>query len=866
MKEGIYWVTLFIHVTIYASLSFFVCPDALPEEVGFEHTQLREKIKELIGNDASSKLSASKKLELAYTYFWLGHLQNTIAILEPENRDEFTGYIDNLGGPLGSGHQERAQVSLYLGYSYLSLGDESKAYKNFVNAFRSDPDLELDKEVLEKDEYLASVIKDAEIFAQMERKFWPLDLFVAVDVSKSVSKKQVDQIKKLQREVKARLKSDDEFFFYRFGNSPNRSASLTPASSSDSIIKSLRTDLWTDFRALFQELGQIIEEYSENPTERQKAVLIISDGEHSVQDDLGGREARIPPNVTNAIKTFSEAHPNVPIVIITTDRVLQTGTIQSGSFYTARWTKELEEHSAGKSFYYSPGSKPEEILTQAFDIIESYRDKVFITLDRSEKKRYSFNKEYKCTVEVVVRCMLPNVDLMVTGHPDWETDSDLNLSSLFCCKWEETDKNTISIKDSTARRKNLIISCLNTEEAFRASHEPRQFTLTFSRRSAQDMNQDEVEIRKISLFFKQKLPAIEITKEFNKKVVMKSNAENPLKFQSKIDLPNHLKEPILLSVKVDDTKCFYGHEQKKIIPVDTTGSPGRNEFDLLIKTKRVDKFWSKIPDDNIPISFETSDSGTAYDVDANQVGKIDFRVVRYWLYFLYHANGYAWILFVAILIIYFVLYPFFYDRIRTITYISGEGFKVSGNTIYDSKGKQVVWLQQKWWSVTFEFAEISLKSGIETAKLFWQRSGKEKVDENKKINLSSHKHHMKRKRTYTIILSEDGNTESEFNAYWNYRLPTWHKIVKWAWILLGICAAILVGARIYVSWPLSALQTNILIFSVIFMAVYVYSKLMKSRRNNDSHLLGNLAELGRAASWLEGLISLIEHFIHLLPI
>ena len=780
MKEGVYWVTLFI--TIYISLFFSGCANSPSKKDGFEQTQLREDIKELT---ASSKPSASNKLKLARTCFWLGYLQNTIVILDLENRNEFIDDINNLRDTVKEKHllnenelehweknspKERAQASLYLGYSYLSLGYESEAYKNFIEAFEFYPDLKLDKKVLEKDEYLEGMIKNAKIAAQMERDFPPLVLFVAVDGSKSVSKKQVDQIEKLQYKVKARLKSDGEVFFYHFGNSPNRSTTLTSPSSSDSIIKSLRTDPWTDFRALFEELDQIIKKYSENSTDHQKAVLIISDGEHSVPENLGGPETRIPPNVTKAIKTFTEVHPNVPIVIITTDRMLQTGAIQSGFSYAAKWTKELEEHSAGKSLYYGPESKPEEILTQTFDIIGSYRDKVFITLDPNNKRRYSFNEKDKCTVELLVRCTLPNVNLMVTGHPDWKIDSD-DISSLFPCKWEQTDEDTISITDSTPQQKNLIIGCLNIEKASLVSREPRKFTLTFSR--------DEVEIGKLSLFFKQQLPSIEITKRSNKKVIMKSNAENPLKFQSKIDLPNHLKEPILLSVRVPDTNCFYEDEQKKIIPIDTTGSPGRDEFDLLIKTKRVDKLWSRISDDNIPISFETNDKGTAYRVDANQVGKIDFRLVSKFFYYLYCVNDYIIKVFWGIFIL-LLIFPFF---IR----------------FHDGGNNQFLCIRQCWYFVWLK-AKNNFNTDIEKATLYRESSGKNKRVKGKKFKLSKKKY-ISPIRTYQITLQNNKVGEQEFNVKFSDQAKNWSKRLK---RLLACCfypTLVFAPLSLYVSLP-----------------------------------------------------------------
>ena len=821
MKEGVYWVTLFI--TIYVSLFFSECANSLPKKDGFEQTQLREDIKELTGNEASSKPSASNKLKLARTCFWLGYLQNTIVILDPENRDEFIEDINNLRDTVKEKHlltedeledweknspKERAQASLYLGYSYLSLGYESEAYKNFIKAFEFYPDLELDKKVLEKDEYLEGMIKNAEIFAQMEREFPPLVLFVAVDGSQSISKKQVDQIEKLQRKVKTRLKSDGEVLFYRFGNSPNRSTTLTSLSSSDSIIESLRTDIWTDFRALFEELDQIIKEYSENSTKYEKAVLIISDGEHSVPDDLGGREARIPPNVTKAIKTFTEAHPNVPIVIITTDRMLKTGAIQSGFSYAAKWTKELEEHSAGKSLYYGPGSKPEEILTQVFDIIGPYRDEVFITLDRNDKKRYSFNEKDECTVELVVRCTLPNVDLKVTGHPDWKTDSDIDISSLFPCKWEQTDEDTISITDSTCQHENLIIGCSNIEKASLVSREPRKFTLTF-------MNQDGAEIRKISLFFKQKLRAIEITKGFKKKVIMKSNAENPLKFQSKIDLPNHLKEPILLSVGVLDTNCFYKDKQKKIISIDTTGSPGRHEFDLLIKTKRVGKLWSRISDDNIPISFETNDRGTTYHVDTNQVRKIDFRLVSKPFYCLYYLNYYSIKVFLGIFILFFLIVPVF---VR----------------FHDGGDNQFFCIRQ-WWIFVWLEASNNPNSGVEKATLYRESSGKNKRVKGKKFKLSKKKY-ISPVGTYRIIL--------ENNQEFNVKAKNWVKRLKQ---FLPWCFYPTIGLAplsFYVSWPWDiSIWTLLLVIVGTAIVTWYFVRLRSSMEANFIKVLSGITGL-----------------------
>ena len=878
MKEGIYWVTLFIHVTIYASLSFFVCPDALPEETEFEHTQLRQDIKKLIGNDASSKLSASDKLKLACTYFWLGYLQNTIAILDAKNRDKFTGDIDNLRDLLGSEHlltkgeledwdknsrKERSQVFLYLGYSYLSLGDESKAYKNFIDAFRFNPELEWNNNALRYD-YLEGIITDAKIAAQMRVA---LDLFVAVDISKSVSRSEVKNIEELQLDVCNKLRPTDHVLFFPFADMSSRPPFPDSSPSPNSIVKDLRTADSTDFAKLFEKLVISMPSHEGTITDptRQTAILIISDGEHSVSGNEGGGEARIPSQVSKKLANFLCTHSDIPIVIITVDR-----TGKKGSDYATKWTEEFDTYSGNnkKSFHYNSGSK-EENLKNIFETIAPDRSKTFVIRDPKAENQSSLFNDRNHTLKLLIQSPLQGARVEVTGKPNWSVESHL-----FNSRWkkEEYPAKFTTINQGESR-KSVDITCVNVNEAIPAFQrlKPLIFTLTFHLHPEQGRGQEKREVGKINLLFQKDKPTLQITNRFDHKLILVSSKRRCLKFRANIKPSYPLLgqlQLIPLQVKISKNPCFTTtggtvNPSTAIIFLETGGQTGRHEFNLPIVAVAVDGFFGKESNNDVKINFPTNNNSTEHYIN-NQVKKTDFRVVPLWLYILYRINMWAWILFVLILgyiVLYFIVYPFWDGRVFTIAHISGKGFKVSGNTIYDSKGKQVLRLRQKWWSGTFEFAEIGFKSGIETAKLFWQRSGKEKVDKMEEINPLSQKHRMKPRRTYTIILSEDGNRESKFNVVRNYRLQTWHKVVKWVWIPIGICAAILGSASIYVSWPLSALEISILIFSAICIVGYVYYKWRKNRDSNDSHWIDDFAGLGRGVSLADASIRLIEIFI-----
>ena len=98
---------------------------------------------------------------------------------------------------------ERAQAFMDLGYSHLSLGDKSGAYeKNFIKAFRLNPDLKYEKGVV-RDTSLEGIIKEAQVASQIERQ---LHLFVAVDLSTSIPQGQVPRIMDLQRRVLGKIK------------------------------------------------------------------------------------------------------------------------------------------------------------------------------------------------------------------------------------------------------------------------------------------------------------------------------------------------------------------------------------------------------------------------------------------------------------------------------------------------------------------------------------------------------------------------------------------------------------------------------------------------------------------------------------
>ena len=882
MKDGIYRVTLFIYLTIYVSLFFSGCANSLPKREGFKPSKSFETLTKL---KRKNSLSAYGKLDLARAYFWLGHHQNTIAILDLENRNEFIDDIDNLRDPLEKKHlltekelkhwsenspKERAEVSLYLGYSYLSLGYESKAYKNFIKAFRFYPDLEFDNNALRYD-YLEGVITDAKIAAQMVA----LNLFVAVDISKSVSQPQIKNIKKLQLDVYNKLKQTDHVLFFPFADMSSRLPFPDSSPSPNSIVKDLRTAESTNFVKLFEKLRESMQSHEVTVTdlERQTAILIISDGEHSVPGNKGGGKARIPTEVSEKLANFLTVYRDIPIVMITVNR-----TGKEDSDYAAKWTEEFDTYSVKnkKSFHYDSESKKRN-LKKIFDTIAPYRSETFVIRDpKADNQSSVFNKRNHI-LKLLIQNPLQRARIEVTGKPNWKLEFPLFSSS-----WEEYPAKFTTIGPGKSEKfttigpgesdRSVNITCLNMNEVIPAFQRPKPliFTLTFHQWSEQSITRAERPVGEISLLFQKAKPALQITKRFGHKLVLASNERTDLKFRANIKSSYPLFEQLIpLKVEISENRCFTTkggtvNPSTAIISLETGGQTGTHEFNLPIVTKTVKGFLGKQSNNDVTINFPTNDNSTEYYID-NQVNKIDFRVVHRWLYVLYHINRYVWIPFVAILIC-VVLYPFFDDRICTITCISNEGFKVFGNTIYDSKGEQVLRLRQKWWFVKFELAKDSLKSGIETATLSRQHSGKEKVDQNKKTDLLSHKHSMKLGGAHRIILSENGKTESTFNIDWNCTLKTRYKIGRRVLVFFGICAAILGVPWVYISWPLPTLQVSILMLLLICIIGHFFYKLGKSRRNNDSHLLGDFVGLGRGIGLADAFISLIEHFTQFFPI
>ena len=107
-------------------------------------------------------LPSREKIKLAHAYFWLGYLKHTLAILDVKNREFIVS--NGLPDPLEIRHlltkkeledwdkdspNDRARVSLYLGYAYLALGNVSEAYKNFIDAFGFNPKLKYDTKALQ---------------------------------------------------------------------------------------------------------------------------------------------------------------------------------------------------------------------------------------------------------------------------------------------------------------------------------------------------------------------------------------------------------------------------------------------------------------------------------------------------------------------------------------------------------------------------------------------------------------------------------------------------------------------------------------------------------------------------------------------
>ena len=859
MREGVYWVMLFIHVAICASLSFFVCADSLPEEEKSGPSQPVDS-----ENDTSTPL---RKLDLARDYFRRGYPQHSIVILDVKNR----GFIGS-GGPLDllrrehllteedlrqlseNSRNERAQIFLYLGYSYLHLGNESEAYKNFINAFRLDPDVDRDSKALQYD-YLKGVIREAQIAAQMVT----LDLFVFVDISKSISKLQVERIKELQYAVNRELKPKDHVTFYPFGDMSSPLPLPFPISkpSSALIVENLRTADSTDFAKLFKKLIKSLEGHEgtvKDPT-RQTAILIISDGEHSVPTDKGGGRARIPQTVSNEFKNFLDVYEDIPIVIITVDRVGK-----KGSDYAARWTQALTDHPVGRSFYYNSESELKDTLRQIFDTIASHRSKMFVIRDpKADNQSFFFNDDVG-TVKLLIQYPLQEARLKVTGTPNWTVDREL-----FSYEWEKTvnpEKNIFTFTNPRDSSNNVNITCHDLDQAVPPFQppEPLILTLTFHQLPKQGVTPNERLLGEIKLRFEKQKPMLQITKEFGRRFILRSNKNMSLEFQGKIKPSYSLfKQLIPLKVTTSENDCFTingttMNPTTAIVSIDISSQRGYKEFTLPIVAEGVDKFTDKKSDEGVTINFQAGHSGAEYHID-NQVGKTDFRVVSGMFYWLYRANEYIWWPIVGIFGL-ALLYPC-WSRLYTITdpitTHRGEGFKVFGNTIYDSKGREVLRIQ-RWW-----FPKIKVAEGIlKTANLRWSS------DED--IDLLSKESRIQPRRTYQIILSKDGEAESTFNIAKNYALKTSWKVGRWFLKAVALLGAVLASVWIYVYFSGSQLLIISCFLGFLFL-VWMVFKLAHYKRDRRIHSVGSLISsligFSRGVGFLDAFISLITNFFHI---
>ena len=892
MREGIYWITIFIHVVIWASLSCFIWAESPPEEDKFEYSQFRQAIEAL-----KDGVSASEKLDLARVYFWIGHLQHALAILDVKDR----GFIDSGDLPdslkeeyfltakeLEHWHRnypdDRAKVSLYIGYAYLALGNVSEAYKNFIDAFRFNPELKYNTKALQYG-HLEGVIKEAEIAAQMVK----LDLFVFVDISKSVAMRG-ESIKKLQSSVHKQLKPTDHVLFYPFGDVSSSVPFPDSSPQSASIVKELKTADLTDFAKLFDKLVESLRKHEEAVIDpaRQTAILIISDGEHSVKNDEGGREARIPDTVETEFTEFldycKEIKEEIPIVIITVDRVVKKGDdyiIKKGDDYEDQWKQVLENHSIGENFYYNSESELKNTLRQIFDTIAPHRSEMFVIRNpEADNQSFFFNDDVG-TVKLLIQCPLQEARLEVTGAPNWTVDREL-----FSYKWERTideQENIFIFRDPRDGSNNVNITCHNLSQTISDFQPQKPLILTLEFRQLPEQKS----LGEIKLPFEKQKPVLQITKMFDDefflfdlipfddefflfdlippdgKFILKSDESESLKFQGKIKSSYSLLGSLIpLEVKVSENDCFTlnGKTRSPTTTIMDIGAQlGWQEFNLPIVAEGVDKFFHKKSGD-VKINFQVSDSSTGYDID-NRVEEIGFRVVSEWFYWLYQLDLFIWWCFAPLFIISAALYPCL-KRIYTvtgpITTHRGEGFKVAGNTIYDSKGTEVLRIQ-RWW-----FAKVKLVEGILQKAQLRQLPDKE-------INLLLKNHRIKPAKNYQIILSKDGEAESTFKVDQNYTQKTWWEIGKWILGFLGFLSIPVVGVGIYVSRSLSVLVyiSLVIVFLVVgFLIARISYNWGHSRSggglDGPSGFMSSTLGFGRGIGLLDAGISLIEKVFQLL--
>lgn len=886
MKEIIYWITIFIHVAICASLSCFVCADSLGEEDKFEYSQLRQAI-EALENDP---LTPRKKLDLARAYFWIGRLQHALAILDVKNREFIVS--NGLPDPLEIRHlltkkeledwdkdspNDRARVSLYIGYAYLALGNISEAYKNFIDAFGFNSEIGYNTKALQYG-YLEGVIKEAKIAAQMVK----LDLFVFVDISKSVAMRE-ESIKKLQSGVRKQLKSTDHVLFYPFGDMSSSIPFPDSSPQSASIVKELKTADLTDFAKLFEKLIESLVKHEETVIDpaRQTAILIISDGEHSVENDEGGEKARIPDTVKTIFAKFSnyckKIGKEIPIVIITVDRVVKKGddyVVKKGDDYEDQWKQVLANHSIGESFYYNSESELKNTLRQIFDTIASHRSKMFVIRDPEANNQSFFFNDGDGTVKLLIQCPLQEARLEVKGKPD--PDWDVN-PTLFSYEWEKTanpERNIFTFTGPRDSSNNVNITCHNLSQTISDFQSQKPLILMLEFHQLPEQGRSEQPLGKIRLPFEKQKPVLQITKvfddkfilfaliPFSDKFILRSDESKSLKFQGEIKSSYSLLGSLIpLEVKVSENDCFTLNGKTRsptTTIIDIGAQLGSQEFNLPIVAEGVDKFFHKKSED-VTINFQAGDSSTGYDIE-NKVEEIGFQVVSKWFYWLYHLDLLIVWYFVPFCVIFVVLYPC-WKRIYTITgpitTHRGEDFKVSGNTIYDSKGREVLRMQ-RWW-----FAKVKLVEGIlQTAQL--------RRMPDKDIDLLSKKYRIKPTKNYQIILSKDGETESTFKVDQNYTRTTLWEIGGWFLGVLGLFSIPIVGVGIYVSRSLSVLVCFLLVIALLavcFSIARISYNLGRSRSNwglyGTGGFISSTLGFGRGIGILDACISLIEKVLPL---
>lgn len=902
MRDSIYRVLFFIQVIIYVSFSFFVfAADSLAEDK-FDSSSFRAEIEEL-----KKDLSPRGKLELARSYFYFGYLYHTAAILDIGVRIEDYSFLNETDdytspGKLESWHiftrenledlhkespEQRAQASMYLGYTYLSIGKVSKALENFAAAFEFDPYLKYEKAALWH-ESLEEIIKAAQIAEQM--KHLSLDLFVAVDVSKSVFPEQRENIIKLQREIGEKLIATDRILFQPFGNTPYEfNFKFSAYSPSLSIVEPLGTDSQTNFIELFNQLRNGIKKRKTNGTtkdsvKRKTAILIISDGEHSPEKNAPGQQdASVPSDVVAAIESFSTSSNNIPIVMLIVDRMSQGEAVES-SDYVDEWAQKLTEHKVGQSIYYGHGSELEVILKQIFDIIAPQRNRIVVQhTAKSGYQGFFLDDREPYTVNLKIESELPNVYLKVEGPSPWGSEYTSAFGSSIWQQNKPLTKINKNILPPTIQRTRSepveITPSLEFRNAFNNS--PSQiFVLTFHQLSESNVGQTENPIGKTPLLFHKTKPKVQIAEwsGLDNKVLLKSKGKSDLEFQAKIkSLPSRFRQPIPLTVTIPENDCFSmiregTTEQVAIIPLNTASYSRWQKFKVPIEIENIDDSGSRQSKGNITIKFQIDYSNKEHQIhnkgsepDVLAALKPDVLVVKEWIYHLYEANTYIWIPFLLIIIL-AVFYPFF-ARIYELTEmtledfsIRPEEFKVQGHTIYDSKGQLVLHLRQRWWFAWLEQTGTNPKSDIEKAKLLTLSSEKSRKSEEKDIKLLYKKYLIWPTNRYQITLQANGRS-SEFNIDCNYTLKTWYKGIKRFLLWLIIPTFILMVGCVCVFWHwYPRLTVGFLVISLILFVGWVIRVFRRTGQDKGVYKWSILRGLSSIVSVFDGSIGIVEFF------